>query len=99
MESYLVGDSIRFDFALENSLGDLVDAETDGLTLKVQAGSAGAVVDLTDQIVRDSLGTYHCDFDLTIATEPTDPYKYTWRSTGAVKAVAGGRFMTLEITP
>lgn len=97
MDNFDVGGTITTTFAVKTAAGVLVDADV--LTLIFQAGSAGALVDKSADVVRDSAGTYHCDFDVEIATEPTDPYRYTWRSTGAVRAVAGGRFMSRPVDP
>lgn len=96
MEGYLVGSTVRLAAAF-TTLGFPADAGT--LTLTIQAGSAAELVDLTGSIVHDGLGAYHVDFDIDTPTEPNDPHRLTWRSTGAMRAVVGDRFYAQALTP
>lgn len=99
MNSYTIGTMVRLSVAF-TSAGASVDAGA--LSLVMQAGSAAESVDLSANIVHDGpldSGLYHVDYLVVDETEPADPHKYTWRSSGSLNAVAGGRFMALALTP
>lgn len=99
MNSYVVGTMTRLSVAFTIG-GAPVDAGT--LTLTMQAGAAAEPIDLTPSIVHDGApgsGLYHVDYLVVDVTEPADPHKYTWRSSGSLNAVAGGRFMALALIP
>jgi hypothetical protein len=79
------GSLVRSTATFKDITGALADPNT--LTVKYQAGSADAV-DVSGDVVHDSTGVYHYDYDTTGFTGPgTQTVTIEWFGTGTVQAI------------
>lgn len=80
--SYTVGATVRVTGTFRNKLGALADPTT--VTFKYRKPGASAITTLvysTDvEVVRDSLGVYHCD--IASAAGEHGAWAFRWESTG-----------------
>ena len=94
MNSYDFGDTVRLSVAFLNHAG--LAADPTGVTLNYRFAVVGSPVKYTygtdAAIVRDSLGAFHCDLELTSA----GLLYYRWEGTGAVEAVSEGQLLVRE---
>jgi hypothetical protein len=95
--SYMSGALVRATGTFTSIAGALTDPTT--VTLKYRKGSA-ATVTLTyaaADLIKDSTGVYHYDFDTTGWAGPDDIlYVLQWQGTGTVVAIAIDSF---SVTP
>jgi len=86
---YLVGQRLRFSIVVTNLITGLA-TDPANLTLVLQSSSGNTTYTYPSgsDIVRDSLGNFHCDFTPTV----TGNWNYRWSSTGTVVAAAESQF-------
>ena len=91
MAVYDVGDRVRLLATFKNAAGVATDPTTITVKTKTPAGVVATFVFGIDaQVVKDSTGNYHFDFDLTASGH----WYYRWAATGAVFAAEEG---TLDV--
>lgn len=84
---YDKGDLVRLSVNFKDLLG--VDADPTTVTLSIIDPDEGAPVGIAlPPIVKDSIGNYHHDFNVTKVGE----YRYEWKGTGTIQSVEVGQF-------
>lgn len=100
INTYDIGDPIRVSAIFKNDSG--IEADPDSVTLLLKRGAAGTEtshVYLTDpDVIRDSAGRYHYDFDVTAAdaAHPQRSIFYRWKGTGTGVRNASERWVKIR---
>lgn len=85
MSNFIVGDVARISVAISDFNGDLGDPSSLAVIVRTPTNS---IVDLTADVVKDSIGNYHVDVSLDFAGS----YGYRWRSLGSNQGAVEGSF-------
>jgi hypothetical protein len=84
---YDIGDLVRFSVAFADLSGAAADPTSVTVKIKDPAGEEAAYVHGVDaEVIRDSLGAFHIDLELTAA----GPWWQRWEGSGAVTATEEG---------
>jgi len=89
MAGYFEGETITLSVEFRNAAGELADPTT--IALRVRPMGLEVITYTGADLVKDVVGKYHRDIDLTVPGE----WRWRWKGTGTVNAVSQGSFMVV----